>query len=127
MEQVDVEILGQVITAQYGTLSTGDVLRTSPEFAKHLVEDCAAAKYRKPVTQSVVPKAPVKTKTPKVSVAKVTAAATGSNADPELPPANGEDSPVAAEGVEQASASGEPGIPDAGGVQTSAQEDGAIQ
>jgi hypothetical protein len=43
---IDVEILGQVITHQYGTLNTGDVLRTSPEFAKHLVEDCGAAKYR---------------------------------------------------------------------------------
>jgi hypothetical protein len=43
---VEVEILGQVITHQYGTLNTGDVLRTTPEFAKHLVEDCSAAKYR---------------------------------------------------------------------------------
>jgi hypothetical protein len=44
---VEVEILGQVITHQYGTLNTGDVLRTSAEFAKHLVDDCGAAKYRK--------------------------------------------------------------------------------
>lgn len=46
MEQVEVEILGQVITHHYGVLNSGDVLRTSPEFAKHLVEDCGAAKYR---------------------------------------------------------------------------------
>jgi hypothetical protein len=43
---VEVEILGQVITHQYGTLNSGDVLRTSAEFAKHLVEDCSAARYR---------------------------------------------------------------------------------
>lgn len=42
---VEVEIIGQVITAQFGTLNTGDILRTSEEFAKHLVEDCRAAKY----------------------------------------------------------------------------------
>lgn len=43
---VDVEILGIVTTAQYGTLNSGDLLRTTPEFAKHLVEDCGAARYR---------------------------------------------------------------------------------
>ena len=42
---VEVEILGCVITAQYGTLSTGDILRTDAAFAAHLVNDCAAAKY----------------------------------------------------------------------------------
>lgn len=42
----DVVILGIVVTHQYGTLNTGDVLRTDPEFARHLVEDCGAAKYR---------------------------------------------------------------------------------
>ena len=46
-ELVEVEIIGQAITAQYGTLNTGDILRTTSEFAKHLVENCAAAKYRK--------------------------------------------------------------------------------
>jgi len=46
---VEVEILGCVMTAQYGVLSTGDILRTSKEYAAHLVNDCAAAKY----TQSV--------------------------------------------------------------------------
>ncbi|WGG48929.1 hypothetical protein [Rugamonas sp. DEMB1] len=45
MELVEVEITGQAITARYGTLSTGTILRTDWEFAKHLVEDCAAAKY----------------------------------------------------------------------------------
>ena len=45
MEQVEVEILTQTITSQYGVLSQGDILRTSPEFAKHLVEEANAAKY----------------------------------------------------------------------------------
>jgi hypothetical protein len=43
--QVEVEILVQTITAQYGVLSQGDILRTSAEFAAHLVDDCGAAKY----------------------------------------------------------------------------------
>jgi hypothetical protein len=43
---VEVEIIGMVITAQYGTLNTGDVLRTNAEFAKHLVEEAKAARYR---------------------------------------------------------------------------------
>ena len=47
MELVEVEILTQAITSQYGVLSQGDILRTSPEFAKHLVEDAGAAKYVK--------------------------------------------------------------------------------
>lgn len=45
MEQVTVKIIGQVMTAQYGTLNTGDILRTDAAFAKHLVEDCHAAEY----------------------------------------------------------------------------------
>ena len=44
---VEVEILGCVVTAQYGTLATGDIIRTSAEFAAHLVDDCGAAKYVK--------------------------------------------------------------------------------
>jgi hypothetical protein len=45
MEQVQVKIKGQAITARYGTLNTGDILRTDAEFARHLVEDCAVAEY----------------------------------------------------------------------------------
>lgn len=44
-EQVRVEITGMVITARYGSLSSGTILRTDAAFAKHLVEDCGAAKY----------------------------------------------------------------------------------
>lgn len=47
MELVEVKIAGQVITAQYGTLNTGDILRTNAEFARHLVADCGAAEYVK--------------------------------------------------------------------------------
>lgn len=57
---VEVEILGCVMTAQYGVLSTGDILRTNAEFAAHLVNDCAAAKYTQakpaPETAPVEPK-----------------------------------------------------------------------
>ena len=42
---VEVEILCCVMTAQYGVLSTGDILRTDAAFAAHLVDDCGAAKY----------------------------------------------------------------------------------
>lgn len=45
MESVEVEIIGQAITARYGTLNTGAILRTDAAFARHLVEDCGAAKY----------------------------------------------------------------------------------
>lgn len=54
MELVEVEILTQTVTSQYGVLSQGDILRTSPEFAKHLVEDASAAKY----TKAKAPKEP---------------------------------------------------------------------
>jgi hypothetical protein len=49
---VEVVIKGIVVTHQYGTLNTGDVLRTDPEFAKHLVEDCGAATYRTPTANA---------------------------------------------------------------------------
>lgn len=50
--EVQVEILKQTITTQYGTLNQGDILRTNRAFASHLVDDCCAAKYSAPlVTQ----------------------------------------------------------------------------
>lgn len=42
---IEVEITGLVITAQYGTLKTGDILRCPKDFADHLVKDAMAAKY----------------------------------------------------------------------------------
>lgn len=50
MEQVTVKLTGQAITARYGTLNTGAVLKTDAEFAKHLVEDCGVAQYCTPPT-----------------------------------------------------------------------------
>jgi len=52
---VEVEILGCVITAQFGTLSSGDILRTDAAFAAHLVNECAAARYTqaKPAPETV--------------------------------------------------------------------------
>jgi hypothetical protein len=65
MEQVEIEILGQVITARYGALKTGDILRTDADFAKHLVDDCNAAKYttaKAAAEQKVPAKTPAKGK-----------------------------------------------------------------
>lgn len=45
MESVKVKVIRTAVTAMYGTLSDGDILLTSVEFAKHLVEDCNAAEY----------------------------------------------------------------------------------
>ncbi len=60
MELIEVEITGQVITAQYGTLSTGDILRTDAAFAKHLVDDCNAAKYTQAKVAASTDLAPAK-------------------------------------------------------------------
>lgn len=49
MELIQVKIKGTVVTQRYGTLTSGDLLRTDVEFAKHLVEDCGAAEYMQPV------------------------------------------------------------------------------
>lgn len=45
MDLVQVKIRGTVVTARYGTLVSGDLLRTDAAFAKHLVEDCGAGEY----------------------------------------------------------------------------------
>lgn len=45
MELVQVQITTTAVTSRYGTLVSGDILRTGAEFARHLVEDCKAAKY----------------------------------------------------------------------------------
>ena len=40
---------------RHGTYSTGDVLVTSAERARHLVEDCGAADYCAEVAPEIVP------------------------------------------------------------------------
>lgn len=45
MESVKVKIIKTAVTAMYGTLGEGDILITSAQFARHLVEDCSAAEY----------------------------------------------------------------------------------
>ena len=64
MDQVQIKITAQqVITARYGTLSNGDVLSTDAAFARHLVEDCAAAKYLIVIDNAIeTPDLPSKTK-----------------------------------------------------------------
>lgn len=63
-----VKIKGTVITAQYGALGNGTILKNvSDEFAKHLVEDCNAAEYLT-VEQEV--KVEVKTETKTKTKAK---------------------------------------------------------
>lgn len=44
-ELVSVKIKGIVSTVRYGTLESGDIIRTDAAFAKHLVEECCAAEY----------------------------------------------------------------------------------
>lgn len=55
MELVQVRIKRLVITQRYGTLSSNDLLRTDAAFARHLVEDCAAAEYVQPIKPRTKP------------------------------------------------------------------------
>lgn len=45
MDLVQVRIKRLVGTSRYGWLETGDMLRTNAAYARHLVEDVAAAEY----------------------------------------------------------------------------------
>jgi len=60
MSTVTVKILGIVATQQHGTLSSGDLLTTDAAFARHLVEDCAAAEYVTTAPKAPAPKRPTK-------------------------------------------------------------------
>lgn len=51
MELVRLKITATVITARYGALSPGDMLNTDLAFAKHLVDDCKAARFVEAVSQ----------------------------------------------------------------------------
>ena len=61
MELIDVEILTTTVTGQYGTLAQGDILRTSPAFARHLVKEAYAAKYVNAKYDAPQPAEPAKT------------------------------------------------------------------
>jgi hypothetical protein len=65
MELVAVEIQITTYTSQYGALSAGEILRTSPEFAKHLVEDAGAAKYVKAAAKAEAKELPAEKPAPK--------------------------------------------------------------
>ena len=52
MALVEVEIIAQVITARYGTLASGDILKTDQAFADHLVNDCKGAKWPEPKVEA---------------------------------------------------------------------------
>lgn len=96
MKQLQVKILCQVITAQYGTLNTGAIIRTDETFAKHLVDDCGAAEYVKPVDAGTVAVEGSKPRQPRA---------------PKVPASKPADKPAESDGTRQSPA-----------VQTSAQE-----
>ena len=57
MQLVEVKITSTVVTAPYGTLTSGTILRTSPAYAKHLVEEAFAASYLTAPAASAEPQA----------------------------------------------------------------------
>ena len=58
MQLVEVKITSTVVTAPYGTLMPGTILRTSPAYARHLVEEAFAASYI--TTQTEIAEPPAK-------------------------------------------------------------------
>ena len=50
---VKVRLLGHAMTANYGTLVSGDILNCDKAFADHLVNDCKIAEFvvEKPVVE----------------------------------------------------------------------------
>ena len=47
MEIVKIRITSTVVTAPYGTIMPGTILRTDAEYARFLVESCQAGEYVK--------------------------------------------------------------------------------
>ena len=45
MDLIQVEITTTAHTHRYGTLATGDILRTDAAFARHLVKEAHCARY----------------------------------------------------------------------------------
>ena len=62
MELARLKITATVITARYGALSPGDMLNTDLAFAKHLVNDCKAARFVEAATEKNVEDPAKKTK-----------------------------------------------------------------
>jgi hypothetical protein len=92
MNQVKVKMLFTTHTAMHGTLKEGSVLVTDAAFAKHLVDDCGAAKYDRPLA-APAPTAPA---APKQKATKKAAAPTVSKegqADGETKGADGDSKP----------------------------------
>lgn len=58
MDLIQVRITGLISTTRYGNLQPGDLLRTDAAFARHLVEDCAAAEYITVTASATTPPAP---------------------------------------------------------------------
>lgn len=67
MELVQIKIKRLTVTQRYGALTAGDLLRTDAAFARHLVEDCAAAEYTTQQKQAEQPatEPPKRTRKPK--------------------------------------------------------------
>ena len=57
MQLAEVKITSTVVTAPYGTLMPGTILRTSPAYARHLVEEAFAASYITTQTEIAEPPA----------------------------------------------------------------------
>lgn len=49
MNIVELRITRTIGTSRYGGLSDGDILRTDPAYARHLVEDLRVAQYRETI------------------------------------------------------------------------------
>lgn len=54
MDQVEIEITSLAITARYGALAEGSIVRTDAAFAHHLVKEAFCAKYTNAADADVV-------------------------------------------------------------------------
>lgn len=99
MQLVQVKIKGVVSTSRYGTLQTGDILRTDAAFAQHLVDECGAGEIIGPVDTEQQPAPAAAARAPR----KKKAAA----------PAAPADQAETAQLGEEADAEAEPAAPDA--------------
>ena len=94
MDQVEIEITSLAITARYGSLAAGAILRTDAAYAKHLVEDAHCAKYTADTAADAMP-----AKTPAAPAAKATR---GPKSKPDPEPESAADSGVGTESAQAA-------------------------